>query len=181
MPATAKDVLDFWFQQLTPAQWFAKNETLDQLITEKFLTLHQQAAQGELWSWRETPRGRLAEIIVLDQFSRNMYRNSALAFSTDSTSLVLAQEALSQQADHSLNDAEKAFLYMPFMHSESALMQEKSLALFSQPGLEGNYPFAVQHKAIIDQFGRYPHRNEVLQRPSTPAEQEFLSQPHSSF
>lgn len=175
------DVLRFWFTELTPEQWWSKDEQLDRLIKEKFLTLHERAARCELFAWRETARGRLAEIIVLDQFPRNMFRDSARAFATDALALVLAQEAVACKADAELKPDEKAFLYMPFMHSESLIIHEQAIALFRQPGLEKNLDFELKHKVIIEKFGRYPHRNEVLGRKSSPAELEFLQQPGSSF
>ncbi|KPD22361.1 DUF924 family protein [Idiomarina abyssalis] len=177
----AQPVLDFWFKELTPKQWFAKSDELDNTIAKRFSDTLKAAAEGELWHWRETPHGRLAEVIVLDQFSRNIYRGSPRAFGQDVIALVLAQEAVEKGADKLLDASEKAFLYMPYMHSESALIHEKAMRLFSQPGLENNYKFEVRHKEIIDRFGRYPHRNRVLGRESTPEEEDFLKQPGSSF
>lgn len=173
-------VLHFWFTELTPEQWFNSTD-VDQLIAERFTNLHKQAAAGELVSWRETIHGRLAEIIVLDQFSRNIYRDTPQAFTQDVVALVLAQEAVALGLDQQLNDAEKAFLYMPYMHSESPEIHEQAVQLFNQPGLEINYDYELKHKAIIDRFGRYPHRNAILGRVSTREEVEFLKQPGSSF
>ncbi|RMH18945.1 MAG: DUF924 domain-containing protein, partial [Gammaproteobacteria bacterium] len=127
------------------------------------------------------PTGRLAEIIVLDQFSRNLYREDPRAFAQDALALALSQEAIAQEADQALSASQKAFLYMPFMHSESAIIHEMALKLFDQPGLEGNLDFEIQHKTIIDQFGRYPHRNAILGRSSTEAEQKFLQNPGAGF
>jgi len=177
----AQKVLDFWFKQLTPKQWFIKSTELDNTIKKRFTDILTAAANGECWQWRESGKGRLAEIIVLDQFSRNIYRDTANAFAQDPIALVLAQEAVAQGADNSLSADEKAFLYMPYMHSESKLIHQQAMSLFQQPGLENNYKFEVRHKEIIDQFGRYPHRNEALGRESTSAEKEFLKQPGSSF
>lgn len=181
MVAKANDVIEFWFNELTPKQWFAKSDELDQSITKRFSGTLEAAAKGELWNWRETEKGRLAEIIVLDQFSRNIYRDTPKAFAQDSIALVLAQEAVAQGADESLEPHEKAFLYMPYMHSESKVIHEQAIKLFDQPGLENNYQFEVRHKEIIDRFGRYPHRNAVLGRESTSEEETFLKQPGSSF
>ncbi len=177
----AQPILDFWFGELTPKQWFAKSDELDSIIAERFSDTLKAAAKGELWHWRETAHGRLAEVIVLDQFSRNIYRGSPNAFAQDAIALVLAQEAVEKGADKSLSSNEKAFLYMPYMHSESALIHEQAMVLFKQPGLENNYNFEVRHKEIIERFGRYPHRNELLGRESTPEEEGFLKQPGSSF
>lgn len=176
-----EDIIKFWFEELTPKNWFSKDTTVDEKIREKFSQIYRKAAQGELFDWRTTAHGRLAEIIILDQFPRNMFRGSALAFSTDSQALILAQEAVLGGWDHKLTTSEKAFLYMPYMHSESILIHEEAMRLFSQPGLEFNLEFEIQHKNIIERFGRYPHRNELLGRTSSPEEVEFLKQDGSSF
>ena len=176
-----QDFLDFWFSPAAEPNWFVKSAEFDALLAEKFTDVLQQAAQGELWTWRETPAGRLAEIIVLDQFSRNIYRDQAQAFAYDSLALALAQEAISLQLDAQLSPEQRSFLYMPFMHSESKLMHEYALKLFQRLGNEINLSFAKKHKIIIDRFGRYPHRNEILGRTSTAEELEFLTQPNSSF
>jgi uncharacterized protein (DUF924 family) len=178
-----QQVLDFWFSELTPKQWFSKDPELDQLIADRFANVYQQAIRCELYTWRKTADGRLAEIIVLDQFSRNMFRDQAAAFAYDSLAVSLTQSAIESGADqHLLKQPEKlAFLYMPLMHSESVLIHELAVKQFSQPGLENNLDYEYRHKAIIDRFGRYPHRNAVLGRMSTPEEQHFLSQPGSSF
>lgn len=181
MSSDAQAVLDFWFEALTPAQWFKKDPETDQAIRERFGSLHAQAAQCECYAWRETPQGRLAEIIVLDQFSRNIYRDDARAFATDTLALALAQEAVAAGAAASLSSEQRAFLYMPYMHSESVAIHERAMELFNQPGLEKNFDFEVRHKAIIDRFGRYPHRNALLGRASTDEELAFLKEPGSSF
>lgn len=177
----AKDVVRFWFDELSPKQQFAKDEKLDALIQQRFGGTHQIASRGELYAWRETPEGRLAEIIVLDQFSRNLFRDGPQAFACDGMALVLAQEAIHAGADQSLPATRKAFLYMPYMHSESPRIHELGVQLFSQPGMEFNLKFELKHKAIIDRFGRFPHRNAVLGRVSTAEETEFLSQPGAGF
>ncbi|MFN3162609.1 MAG: DUF924 family protein [Pseudohongiellaceae bacterium] len=181
MTATAKDVIQFWFEEISPKQRFKKDEEFDALIVERFKSVHKRASQGLLYAWRDHPLDALAEIIVLDQFSRNMYRDKPKAFAQDTLALVLAQEAIRRKLDTELQASQKAFLYMPFMHSESAEIHDIAVFLFDQPGLEDNYNFELKHKAIIDRFGRYPHRNEILKRKSTPEELEFLSQPGSSF
>ena len=177
----AQNILDFWFDPNHRSLWFAKSDAFDYKIREQFQIIHQQASQAELWSWRKTPEGRLAEIIVLDQFSRNIYRDQAQAFAYDSLALALAQEAISLQLDAQLSPEQRSFLYMPFMHSESKLMHEYALKLFQRLGNEINLSFEKKHKIIIDRFGRYPHRNEILGRTSTAEELEFLTQPNSSF
>ncbi|OSQ41920.1 DUF924 family protein [Thalassospira sp. MCCC 1A01428] len=176
------EILNFWFNELTTKQWFEKDTALDRHIDERFADFHAAARIGELYYWRETARGRLAEIIILDQFSRNMFRDRAEAFACDTLALVLAQEAILQKADAALTTAsERLFLYMPYMHSESEAIHDIALTLFDQPGLENNLDFEKRHKQIIDRFGRYPHRNEILGRPSSPEEILFLQQPGSSF
>ncbi|MAZ87304.1 MAG: hypothetical protein CL693_06635 [Cellvibrionaceae bacterium] len=175
------DILAFWFEELTPQQHFVKDLELDGLIKQRFLPLLESAMQSELWSWRETINGRLAEIILLDQFSRNIYRDHPLSFVSDPLALCLAQEAVASGGDQQLEPDQRAFLYMPYMHSESAAVQAQATQLFSQKGMERNFQFALKHREIIDQFGRFPHRNEILGRQSTPAEIEFLQQPGSSF
>ncbi|MET0356495.1 MAG: DUF924 family protein [Cellvibrio sp.] len=177
----AQVILDFWFKEISQKQWWEKDKVFDQLIKQRFSAVHEQATRGELFSWRATAEGRLAEIIVLDQFSRNMFRDSFLAFAYDGLALVLAQEAIFNGADKSLPIDWRSFMYMPFMHSESLVIHERAVKLFDQPGLEYNLEFELKHKIIIEKFGRYPHRNEILHRSSTPEELEFLRQPGSSF
>lgn len=170
----ASDVLVFWFEELESTQWFARDDSLDSLIRSRFSAVHEAACRCELWPWRATHCGRLAEIIVLDQFSRNIHRDSAAAFVNDSLALALAQEAISVEADKPLTPEQKAFLYMPFMHSESLQIHEVAMQLFAAPGLDQQFKFEKDHHDVLLRFGRYPHRNEVLGRPSTPEEQEFL-------
>ncbi len=146
----------------------------------RFGALHYAAQRCELYSWRESAKGRLAEIIVLDQFSRNIYRNHPNAFAYDSLALALAQTAIAANADHELDINQRAFFYMPYMHSES-LIHEVGVALFSQPGMEANLQFELRHKEIINRFGHYPHRNAILGRSSTPEEIDFLKTAGSSF
>ena len=140
------------------------------------------AASGELYTWRHTDLGRLAEIIVLDQFSRNIFRDSPKAFASDSMALALAQEAIHNEAHLKLKTVEKSFLYMPFMHSESLVIHQEALKHFSEKGLETNYDFELKHYNIIKRFGRYPHRNKVLGRESSSEELDFLeNEKDSSF
>ncbi len=177
----SSDVIRFWFEECEPAQWFKRDDAFDAEIVRRFSSVHREAAAGELWQWREAPLGRLAEIIVLDQFSRNIHRDRPWAFACDTVALVLAQEAVGQGVDRGLDPVQKAFLYMPYMHSESLLIHKQAVRLFSQPGLENNLDFEHKHKVIIERFGRYPHRNAVLGRQSTAEELAFLEQPGSSF
>ena len=181
MDMTPEDILHFWFCECTPKHWWTKSADFDALVRRRFQSVHAAANAGELWAWRASGRGRLAEVIILDQFSRNMYRDDPRAFASDGLALMLAQEAIGLTVQRGWSADWKSFLYMPFMHSESWLMHEHALELFSEPGLEDNLKFEHAHKAIIEQFGRYPHRNEILGRRSTPEETEFLKQPGSSF
>lgn len=177
----AEDILYFWFTESGPSAWWQKSATFDGLIQRRFGQLLEKAAAGELYGWRATERGRLAEIIVLDQFSRNIYRDRAQAFANDSMALVLAQEAVAKGVGAGWLPSWKQFLYMPYMHSENKNIHDQAVILFSEAGLEGNLEFEFKHKVIIDQFGRYPHRNEILGRKSTEEELVFLTQPGSSF
>ena len=174
-------VLDFWFEEITPRQWWARSDDVDRVIAARFGALLAVAARAELYCWRTSAAGRLAEIIVLDQFSRNIHRDQPQAFACDPMALVLAQEAVAVHADLDLDPVRRAFLYLPYMHSESPLIHRIAVALFGAPGMEQNLDFELRHKAIIDRFGRYPHRNEILGRISTPEEVEFLKTPGSSF
>ena len=178
---THREVLDFWFEEIEPAAWWQKDEAFDTLLRERFLALHTQAAAAELFSWREQAEGRLAEIIVLDQFSRNMFRDSPRAFACDPMALALSQEAIACGVDQELTALQRSFLYLPFMHSESLKIHEIAVELYQQNGIKNNLEFEFKHKAIIERFGRYPHRNAVLDRQSSPEEIEFLNQPGSSF
>ena len=176
-----QDVLRFWFGEITPPQWWKVDDAFDRLIATRFGVLHRQAALGELWGWRADAKGRLAEIIVLDQFSRNIHRNTPLAFAQDPMALALAQEAVAGGALEQLSAVERTFACMPYMHSESALVHVEAERLFRANGVEDNLNFELRHKAIVDRFGRYPHRNAVLGRVSTPEEVAFLEQPGSRF
>lgn len=174
-------VLDFWFQELRPSQWWQADATLDARIRQRFAPLLHQAQAGELLAWRQTPHGRLAEIVVLDQFSRHIHRHHAQAFAQDGQALALAQEAVAAGALAHLNEAERGFLLLPYMHSESAYIHTLAVPLFAQYASASSYDFELQHQAIITRFGRYPHRNAILGRLSQAAEIEFLQQAGSSF
>ncbi|TXT39156.1 MAG: hypothetical protein FD135_2406 [Comamonadaceae bacterium] len=176
-----QDVLDFWFEELTDRQHFIKDPELDAAMRARFGDTLEAAARAELFTWRATPPGRLAEIVVLDQFSRNIFRDTPRAFTQDALALVLAQELVASGLDKSLPLKQRSFAYMPYMHSESLLIHAQAVALFSQPGLEANLDFELRHQAIIERFGRYPHRNQILDRASSALEIAFLSEPGSSF
>ncbi|MDC2887911.1 DUF924 family protein [Psychrosphaera algicola] len=176
-----QNVIAFWFDELTPAQHFSKSDELDRVITTRFDDTLSAAKLGELYMWRTEPLGRLAEIIVLDQFARNIYRDDKRAFESDPLALVLAQEAIAHRLDVAMSIPQKSFLYMPFMHSESPSIHKVAVTIFDQPGLENTLNFEHKHKEIIDRFGRYPHRNSILGRRSTDQENAFLNGPNSSF
>lgn len=174
-------VIKFWFEELSSADWFEVNLSLDKKITETFLPLFESAIKGELFPWRHSAQGRLAEIIILDQFSRNIFRGRPQAFSQDAMAVALAQHAVEMKIDSQLNEVEKPFLYMPYMHSESLIVHDEAVKLFSAPGLEHYLDYEKRHKVIIEKFKRYPHRNNILKRESSPAEITFLDGPNSSF
>ena len=175
----ASRVLDFWFTELSPSQWFEEVPALDRTIAAQFLTVHKAASRGELWPWRATPTGRLAEIIILDQFSRNIYRSTPKAYAYDGMALVLAQEALSVEADTALTEEQNMFLYMPFIHSESLAIHDIAKPLFDTIGLQRSREFVLRNRQIIERFGRFPNRNDILGRTSTYEEREFLAQQSS--
>lgn len=175
------EVLDFWFNELEPKQWWQKDEGLDSMIQKRFGALHFQAKSGELFTWRDTAFGSLAEVIILDQFSRNIYRDTPEAFASDPMALALAQFSISKGFEKELSDIQCSFLYMPFMHSESKLIHVEAIKLYEALGIKNNLDFEHKHKMIIDRFGRYPHRNKILGRQSTEEENEFLKQPNSAF
>jgi len=178
---TSHDVLRFWFEELEPAQWWQKDAELDRQIADRFGEIHQSACRCELFSWRDSARGRLAEIIVLDQFSRNIFRDQAEAFAADPLALALAQEVVTAGLDQTLTTAERSVLYLPYMHSESLVIHDEAVRLYQAKGLEFNLEFEHKHRVIIERFGRYPHRNLILGRESTPEEIAFLQEPDSSF
>ncbi len=170
-------VLDFWFQEASPRQWFVKDETFDRMIYERFFETYRQGAAGHFDEWTKTPEGALALVIVLDQFSRNLFRNSAQAFATDAKALGIAKAAIRVGADQHLHSpVQRKFLYMPFMHAENLQDQDAGLVLFEQLKDTQTLDYARHHRAIIARFGRFPHRNSDLKRPSSPEEIAFLKQ-----
>ena len=177
----AQNILHFWFDELTDKQYFAKDAALDETIRTRFGAILEAAMRCELFGWRASPEGRLAEIIVLDQFSRNVYRDTPLSFAQDALALSLAQELVASGQDSALSTAQRRFAYMPYKHSESLLIHAQAMQLFALPGLEEAMDFEQRHQSIIARFGRYPHRNAVLGRTSTAEETAFLNQPGSSF
>jgi len=175
------EIINFWFEEIESTQWWGKDTAFDRLIADRFLSVHEQAVRGELFQWRGAAEGRLAEVIVLDQFSRNIFRGTRESFASDAAALALAQEAVSAGADAELSSMQRSFLYMPFMHSESLLIHDVAIELFRKGCSQSALEFEVRHRDIIERFGRYPHRNDILGRRSTDAEVEFLKQPDSDF
>ncbi|WP_148873945.1 DUF924 family protein [Serratia marcescens] len=176
-----KQVIDFWFDEIEPVMWFKKDDDFDRLLHRRFGEIWRAAATGELAHWRDTVEGRLAEVIVLDQFSRNLFRGTPQSFACDGMALILAQEAIRSGECERLSREQRGFLYLPFMHSESPLIHQQALVLYTELNNGDQLEFELRHKAIIDRFGRYPHRNAILGRISTPEEEAFLQQPGSGF
>lgn len=177
----ARGILEFWFVELAARDWFRKSETLDATIRQRFEECLQRALACELWEWRVTPGGRLAEILVLDQFSRNIHRDTPGAFEGDTLALALSQQAVIEGDLEQLPVAWQPFVIMPWMHSESVAIHDRAEALFDRPGLEKTLRFERHHADIVRRFGRYPHRNAILGRTSSAEEVAFLRQPGSSF
>jgi uncharacterized protein (DUF924 family) len=175
------DILRFWFEDLGPKDWYRKDETLDAFIGARFGAVYARLKEGVPDDWLATPQGYLAAILVLDQFPRNMFRDQPRAFATDAQALALAKRAVAEGIDLKLKPEQRAFLYMPLQHAENAADQARSIELYTALGIPSNLDFARRHKAIIDRFGRFPHRNAVLGRASTAEEAAFLTEPGSSF
>ena len=176
------EIIHFWFEETSESQYWKKDPDFDKKIRDKFLDTYYSVVAGETYRWREIPEGALAEVIILDQFSRNMFRGDPRAFLYDPLALALSQNAILRGQHKALESAKRGFLYMPFMHSESRVIHEQAVKIFGDPEWgAGSIEFELKHKAVIDKFGRYPHRNALLGRESTPEEIEFLKQPNSSF
>lgn len=194
-PTAIDAVLSFWFgtahlgielYQQRRKLWFGKNPAVDQEIRDRFLDLYQQATEGKLDQWQRSPLGALALVILLDQFPRNMFRNTPQAFATDARARTVAKEAIEQGWDQDLPAVQRFFFYLPLEHSEHLPDQQQCLQHYQRliaanPELADMLDYAIRHHEIIDRFGRFPHRNRILGRDSTPEELEFLKQPGSSF
>lgn len=195
MDGRLQAILKFWFgdpqteettYQARRKFWFGKQPEFDATISQKFRLIYEQAAAGKLDIWQQEPLGSLGLIIVLDQFSRNMFRDTPQAFATDAKALFVAQQTVQRGFDRALNALQRFFVYLPFEHSENQEHQAQSVALSRQlyadaPELEDVLDYALRHQVVIERFGRFPHRNRILGRESTPEEIEFLKQPGSSF
>jgi len=175
------EVLRFWFEEARPSQWFEKDERFDAEVRRRFLALHEVLARQPVASLLTDERTALAAVIVFDQMSRNMFRGTARAFATDAKALKIAEAAVAQGFDCELAKDGRMFLYLPFEHAESGPAQVRSVALTAGLGDPALTKWAEAHKAIVDRFGRFPHRNAALGRSPTPEEIEFLKQPGSSF
>jgi uncharacterized protein (DUF924 family) len=173
-PSWINDVVGFWFEELQPKDWFARSDAVDATIRKRFGALHGSLTEKVPSSVTATPLGSLATIIVLDQFSRNLFRNSSRAFACDATALAIAQESIRAGFDARLERNQRMFMYMPFQHSEELDVQRRSIELFNELGDPTALDYAQQHRDIIERFGRFPHRNRVLGRESTAQETEFL-------
>jgi uncharacterized protein (DUF924 family) len=170
------DVLDFWFVEHGEDDWFGGKAEFDAKLAERFTETHARVAIGEAFTWRTGADGRLAEIIVLDQFSRQLYRGSSRAFEQDPMALTLSQEAVTQGLDTALEPRRRMFLYMPYMHSESLLVHQEAVRLFTALGNEDTLQYELNHCETIDRFGRYPFRNKPLGRESTAEELAYMEE-----
>lgn len=173
-PQDAEAVLSFWFSAPMREHWFRSKPELDRQIRDRFENLWQRAARGELQAWEQHPAGALALVIVLDQLPLNMYRDQARSFATEASAREVAARALEKGFDRHLNGEQQAFLFMPFMHSEQIDDQDRAVALYQAAGLEHNLKWARHHRELIRRFGRFPHRNAILGRADTAAEQTYL-------
>lgn len=199
-PVTPDDIFEFWFGSPNPVarvdsavsrRWWQKSDDFDEEIRRRFAATHDLAARGALHDWAATPPGRLALVIVLDQFSRNMFRADPRAFATDALAQAHTAAAIAGQDDDHLTAIERVFLYMPLMHAENIALQEQCVRCFERLAehadpehaemLQSNLRFAERHRDIVARFDRFPHRNEILGRQSTTAELAFLKEPNSSF
>jgi uncharacterized protein (DUF924 family) len=190
--ASWKEVLEFWFGAPDSPEfgrprspWFVKSAEFDAHIRDRFLPTHEAAASGALDAWSERPLAALALAVVLDQFPRNIFRGTPRAFAADARALALARGAVEQRFDEVLLPVQRWFVYLPFEHAEDLAAQRESLRLFERLAVDaagaGTLTYAMRHYAVIERFGRFPHRNAILARESTPAELAFLAQPGSSF
>lgn len=175
LPTGAEAVLEFWFSEPARSHWFRSTAELDSAIRARFLDIWRAGAAGQLDVWAQTAQGALALVIVLDQLPLNMFRGRPESFATEAAARAVARDAIARGYDAALADEHKAFLYMPFMHSEDPVDQDLSVQLYEQAGLADNLKFARHHRDLVQRFGRFPHRNAILGRASTPEEQTYLA------
>lgn len=176
---TPQNIIDYWYTDPMPDHWFQSTPAIDDEIRTRFETVWESAARGELDAWQQTAEGCLALCIVLDQFPLNMFRGQAKSFATEQQAVAVCKHAVAQGLDTTLPAAQRVFLYMPLMHSEHLADQAQSVALFEASKLEDNARFARHHQAIIQRFGRFPHRNQILGRRNSEAEQLYLDSPEA--
>ncbi|MDJ0641745.1 MAG: DUF924 family protein [Erythrobacter sp.] len=183
LPEEARSVLRFWFVDLMPENWFSTSEPIDETIAQRFADLHGRAASGDLDDWTGTPRGTLALIIVLDQFSRNIHRTSGKAFACDEKAQSLAVSAIRKEFDERLGLDERQFLYMPLMHAEDRDLQALALEKYEALARSAQeiVGFARMHHSIIERFGRFPYRNPLLGRESSDGERAFIEKDGNPF
>jgi uncharacterized protein (DUF924 family) len=174
-PVTSSEVVSFW-REAGPSKWFSKDDAFDQSCRDRFLSTYEAAARGDLNEWELTPEGALAVILLLDQFPRNMFRGDRATYKTDPTALLAADRAIERGYDRQVDIQLRAFFYLPFMHSEDLSDQDRSVALNEELGAPESVKFAHHHRDIVAKFGRFPHRNAILGRESTPDEIAFLEQ-----
>lgn len=177
---TPDNVLDFWFSDEARPHWFAKSENFDAEVRRKFAVLYEHVRDGAHADWKDSPRGLLALVIVLDQFPRNMFRNSPQAFASDDLALMLAELGIAKGFNARLSPEERMFLYMPLQHAEKMDVQEQSVARFRELDMAEPLDYAIQHRDIIARFGRFPHRNRTLGRVSSLDELSFM-ETHAGF
>lgn len=178
--ASPREILDFWWGEAA-SKWWVKDPDFDREVQARFEPTLEAAIRGDLNAWREAPESCLAYIVVLDQFSRNIYRDSPRSFAQDPQALTATLEGQAKLFDRQLSKSQRIFFYLPFMHSENLKMQKRSIEAYEELGEKENLEFARQHAVIIERFKRFPHRNPILGRKSTPEEEAFLKEPGSSF
>ncbi|MCH1486597.1 MAG: DUF924 domain-containing protein [Alphaproteobacteria bacterium] len=177
-----QEILDFWFSEIERTDWYRKSDSFDAIMRQRFSADVDNALEGRLDDWARSPDGRLALILLLDQMTRNLFRDTPRAFSGDEIALGLSQAAVAEgQVEQELNVFRRIFLLMPFMHSEDMAVEQKSVTLFAKYADANSTDFAQRHLSLIEQFGRFPHRNKILGRASTDAEKEYLAQPDAGF
>jgi uncharacterized protein (DUF924 family) len=180
-PGVIDAVIRFWFGELDPMDWFRKDDALDAAIKERFGQVYEELRAGVPATWLGEPDGVVAAILLLDQFPRNMFRGQPQAFATDADALALAKRAIADGLDAKLTPVKRWIVYLPFQHAETSADQARSVELFTALGKPLALDFALRHQEVVDRFGRFPHRNEVLGRLSTAEEEAFLKEPGSSF
>lgn len=181
MMCEVDNILRFWFETLQPKDWFVKSDQVDADIRTNFLDMYHDALNGRLDAWEENPDGVLALIILLDQFPRNMFRDTAKMYQSDQQAIVVARRAIDAGLDKDVPDARRIFLYLPFEHSEQIEDQDYCYDLVETLSDKSYLPYAESHRRVIRRFGRFPHRNDILGRVSTPEELAFLKEEGSSF